>query len=176
VRKARELSATYANALYELALEGWLASLRGVEEALKRDEAVMVSLKDQTLELAQRQDIVRELMPEGTGEEVFNFASLLLSKNHLELLGDVIVQLERLARRGPRARVARVTTAILLTEEEHEEVEKRLTERFGAGLEFEFLVDESILGGAIVRVGDEIMDDSVAGKLAALRESLVAVE
>ncbi len=176
MRRDRELSVTYANAIYELALEGWLASLQAIEDALSRNETVMVSLRDQTVELAERQDTVKELMPEGAGEEVFNFVSLLLSKNQLHLLRDVILQLERLARRGPRPQVARVTTAVSLTEEEREETEKRLTDRFGVGLEFEFVVDESIVGGVIVRVGDEIIDDSVAGKLAALKQSLVAAE
>lgn len=176
MRKRRELSVTYANAIYELALEGWLTSLKGIEDALGRDRALLASLNDQTIELARRQDMARKLMPEGTSDEVFNFISLLLSKNDFDLFGDVIMQLERLARRGPRPQVARVTTAVPLAEEEREEVEQALLARFGIGLEFDFVVDESILGGVIVRVGDQIIDDSVAGKLSALKESLVTAE
>lgn len=175
-RKDRELSATYANAIYETALEGWLASLKAFEEALADDESIAASLRDATLELAQRQDAAREVLPRGASEEVFNFVSLLISKNHLHLLSDVILQLEHLARRGPRLRVARVTTAVPLTEEEREQVENALVARFGDSLEFEFIVDESVLGGVVARVGDEIIDDSVAAKLAALRESVVAAE
>jgi F-type H+-transporting ATPase subunit delta len=176
VRKDRELSATYANAIYELALEGWLTSLKAVKDALNSDETVSASLQDRSVELARRQDTAMGLMPDGTGEEVSNFISLLLSKNHLHLLDGVIMSLEQLARRGARPRVARVTTAVPLVEDEQEEVEKTLMARFGVGLEFDFLVDESILGGAVIRVGDEVIDDSVAGKLSALREGLVAAE
>jgi F-type H+-transporting ATPase subunit delta len=175
-RKDRELSATYANAINETALEDWLTSLKAVDEVLKRDESIAASLKDATLELSQRQDAARKAMPDGAREEVFNFVSLLISKNHLDLLGDVIRQLELLSRQGRRPRVARVTTAVPLAEKERVGVEDTLTARFGSGLEFEFLVDESILGGIIARVGDEIIDDSIAAKLAALRESVVAAE
>lgn len=115
-------------------------------------------------------------MPQGASEEVVNFVSLLISKNHIHLLGDVILQLEHLSRQGPRPRVARVTTAVPLAAKERERVENFLTARFGGGLEFGFLVDESILGGLIARVGDEIIDDSIAAKLAALRQSVVAAE
>lgn len=175
-RKDRELSATYANAICETALEGWLTSLKAVDEGLKRDESIAASLRDATLELSQRQDMARKAMPRGAGEEVFNFVSLLISKNHIHLLGDVITQLERLSRAGRRPRVARVTTAVPLAAKERVRVENALTARFGSELEFEFLVDESILGGLIARVGDEVVDDSIAAKLVALRESVVATE
>jgi len=106
-RKDRELSATYANAINETALEGWLTSLKAVDEGLKRDQSIAASLKDATLELSQRQDVARKAMPDGASEEVFNFVSLLISKNQLDLLGDVITQLELLSRQGRRPRVAR---------------------------------------------------------------------
>ncbi len=176
MRKGRELAVTYANAIYEVILEGCLTSLKAVDDALKHDHPLRASLKDQAVELAQKQDMVRELLPDGAGQEVFNFLSLLLSKNHLDVLGDVILQLERLARGGPGARVARVTSAIALTDEEREQIEEKLAARFGSGLDFEFVVDESILGGLTVRVGDEIIDGSVAGKLGALKESLVSTQ
>jgi F-type H+-transporting ATPase subunit delta len=175
-KKDRELSAAYANAIYETALEGWLTSLKAVDEALSRDEAIEASLRDTTLELSQRQDIARKVIPPGASAEVINFVSLLISKNHLRLLGDVILQIERLFRQGPRPRVARVTTAVPLAAKERERVEDALAARFGGGLEFEFLVDKSILGGVIARVGDEIIDDSIAAKLAALRQSVAAAE
>jgi F-type H+-transporting ATPase subunit delta len=175
-RKGRELSATYANAIYEMALEGWLTSLKAVDRGLSSDETVAASLRDPTLDLSQKQEIARKTIPQGASAEVVNFISLLISKNHLDLLGDVILQLERLSRRGARPRVARVTTAVPLAEKERVRVENALTARFGSGLEFEFLLDESILGGLIARVGDEVVDDSIAAKLVALRESVVATE
>jgi len=175
-RKDRELSATYANAICETALEGWLTSLKAVDRGLSSDETVAASLRDPTLDLSQKQEIARKTIPQGASAEVVNFISLLISKNHLDLLGDVILQLEHLSRRGARPRVARVTTAVPLAEKERVRVENALTARFGSGLEFEFLVDESILGGLIARVGDEVVDDSIAAKLVALRESVVATE
>jgi F-type H+-transporting ATPase subunit delta len=176
VRRSRELANNYANAIYEVVLEDWLSSLKAVGEALNRDATLMTSLRDPNLELARKQNMVRGILPEGTPEEVFNFVSLLLSKNHIDLLGNVVAQLERLARRGARPRVARVTSAVPLTDDEQEQLENQLTVRFGAGLDLQFVVDESILGGLTVRVGDEIIDASVAGKLAALRESLLSAE
>ena len=50
----------------------------------------------------------------------------------------------------------------------------KLAERFGADLEFQFEVDASLIGGVYLRVGDQVIDGSVAGKLAALRDRLAA--
>ncbi|MEW5719710.1 MAG: F0F1 ATP synthase subunit delta, partial [Chloroflexota bacterium] len=51
-------------------------------------------------------------------------------------------------------------------------LEARLRAPFGDDLAFEYSVDAQILGGIIVRVGDKVIDGSVAGKLAELKEKL----
>ncbi len=60
-----------------------------------------------------------------------------------------------------------VTSALPLTDEEKAEIEGMLN----AGT-VEFKVDPDILGGLIIRVGDEIVDDSIAHQMGELRESL----
>jgi F-type H+-transporting ATPase subunit b len=60
-----------------------------------------------------------------------------------------------------------VTSALPLTEAEQKEVQTVLKVT-----EVSFRVDPSILGGLIVRVGDQVVDDSVAGQMGALRDSL----
>ena len=62
---------------------------------------------------------------------------------------------------------AEVTSALPLTESEQATVKSQLS-----GATVAFKVDPSILGGLVVRVGDKIMDGSVAGKLESLRASL----
>lgn len=63
---------------------------------------------------------------------------------------------------------AEVTSALPLTTEEQETVKKSL----GASAKVAFKVDPSILGGLVVRVGDRVVDGSVAGQLQGLRQSL----
>lgn len=66
---------------------------------------------------------------------------------------------------------AEVTTALPLREEEEETVKKEILSRVGAQ-EVSFRVDPSILGGLVIRVGDKVLDNSVAGRLESLRENL----
>ena len=77
-------------------------------------------------------------------------------------------------RRRPERKLAQVVTAVALDDAERRAMEARLTEQFGADLEFEYKVDKSLIGGVYLRVGDRVIDGSIAGKLAALRERLAA--
>jgi F-type H+-transporting ATPase subunit b len=67
---------------------------------------------------------------------------------------------------------AEVTSALPLNEAEQETVRKQLAKPLGAGATTSFRVNPAILGGLIVRVGDKVIDGSVAGKLEGLRQSL----
>jgi F-type H+-transporting ATPase subunit b len=66
---------------------------------------------------------------------------------------------------------AEVTSALPLTESEQETVKRDVLAKVGAQA-VTFRVDPSILGGLVIKVGDKIMDGSVAGKLEGLRQNL----
>ena len=70
-----------------------------------------------------------------------------------------------------RGETAQVTSALPLSDEECEVVQREVLAKAGAK-EVTFRVDPSILGGLVIRVGDKVLDSSVAGKLEGLRQSL----
>jgi len=67
---------------------------------------------------------------------------------------------------------AEVTSALPLTPEEQETVRKDVISKLGESATISFRVDPGILGGLVIRVGDKILDGSVAGKLGSLQQSL----
>jgi F-type H+-transporting ATPase subunit b len=66
---------------------------------------------------------------------------------------------------------AQVTSALPLNDEEQEAVKRDVLAKSGAK-DITFRVDPSILGGLVIRVGDKVLDSSVAGKLEGLRQTL----
>ena len=66
---------------------------------------------------------------------------------------------------------AEVTSALPLNDKEQDTVKKSVLEKVGAKA-VAFRVDPSILGGLVIKVGDKVLDGSVAGKLEGLRQSL----
>lgn len=67
---------------------------------------------------------------------------------------------------------AEVTSALPLTEPEQEAVKRDILSRIGSQATVTFRVDPSILGGLVIRVGDKVLDGSVAGQLENLRQGL----
>ena len=72
---------------------------------------------------------------------------------------------------GFKGESAEVTSALPLSKEEEESVKKGVLAKVGAQA-VTFRVDPSILGGLIIKVGDKVLDGSVAGRLEGLRQSL----
>jgi F-type H+-transporting ATPase subunit b len=70
-----------------------------------------------------------------------------------------------------KGKSAEVTSALPLTEAEQETVKNDVLAKVGAQA-VTFRVDPSILGGLVIKVGDKVMDGSVAGKLEGLRQNL----
>jgi len=70
-----------------------------------------------------------------------------------------------------KGEAAEVTSALPLTEQEQETVKKDVLAKVGAQA-VTFRVDPSILGGLVIKVGDKVLDGSVAGKLEGLRQNL----
>jgi F-type H+-transporting ATPase subunit delta len=162
----------YARAIYDLALDVWTRQLDDVQRALNEDAALRATLEDAQIPVSERLKRMDRLTHGGLDEEVRKFLGTLLEARQLDQLDAILVELDRLAHRRPEMRLAQVSSAVPLTAAEQEELRTRLIHRYGADLEFQFEVDKSLLGGIRLRVGDQIIDGSVAGKLAALRDHL----
>jgi F-type H+-transporting ATPase subunit delta len=164
----------YAAAIYDLAIEAWTRQLGSVQETLERDATLRAAVDDLQKSTQDKLDVLGQAVPDGLGEQVRKFLGTLLEAGQLDLLDSILAEFERLVRRRPERRMARVTSAVPLTSDEQEALRARLVDRFGADLEFQFDVDASLIGGVYLRVGDQVIDGSVAGRLAALRDRLVA--
>jgi len=70
-----------------------------------------------------------------------------------------------------KGETAEITSALPLSKDEEASVKKDVLAKVGAK-EVSFRVDPSILGGLVIKVGDKVMDGSVAGKLEGLRQNL----
>ncbi|HXW01271.1 MAG TPA: ATP synthase F1 subunit delta [Anaerolineae bacterium] len=170
--KAQELSHKYATAIFSLALESWLTSLNVVQSELANHRTLAENLQKADRSFGERQKELDKIIPDNSSQSVRNFLYTMLREGDIGLLGEVIAELGRMIRGGPQVQIARVTTAIPLSDQEKEAFRQKLAAKYGENLELDFNVDPAIVGGAIVQVGDKVMDGSVATRLEAMSNAL----
>ena len=76
--------------------------------------------------------------------------------------------------RGSGPRDAEVTSAVALEQPQQDAIIQQLRAKYGPALDIQFVVDESILGGLIVRVGDRVLDTSVRSRLSQVQQQMLA--
>jgi F-type H+-transporting ATPase subunit delta len=164
----------YAAAIYDLAFEPWVRQLGDVQRAVKGDASLRAALGDAESSTQDKLGLLERAVPGRLHADIRKFLGTLLEAGQLEQLDLILVEFEHLVRRRLELKLAQVTSAVPLTAAEKNALRIKLADRFGADLEFEFDVDASLLGGIYLRVGDQVIDGSVAGKLSALRDRLTA--
>jgi F-type H+-transporting ATPase subunit delta len=170
--RAQELSRKYATAIFGLALDKWLTVLNAVKDKLSDNPKLVESLQDANRSYGDRQRELDGIIPDESDQSIRNFLYTLLKDGHISLLGDILGDLERISRSGPQVQVARVTTALALSDSEQDQFRQKLRTQYGDNLEFVFNVDPAIIGGAIVQIGDKVIDGSVATRLEAMSNAL----
>jgi len=157
------VSSTYARAVLREALGPWVEDLR----------AAARSLRASTGDSARDPARIAQTLPLTLRPEVRRLVQLLAREGDLDRLPDIVQELDALISEGGETNVAQVTSAVELTPEERQALETKLRQRFGQDLLFDYEVDPSLLGGVRVRVGDMVIDGTVAARLGALRERIV---
>lgn len=164
----------YAQALWLAQLERWQIAFDQASSAVG-DKTLSALLSDGSKSSADKAAALEKALPAGFPAEILNLLKVMIDSGDAALVGDVGGRVAQAASGRSELIKAEVTSAIELTDAEKESLRKRLTEEYGAGLTYSFSVDPSLLGGLRVRVGDRLIDNSVATRLATLRESIAAV-
>ena len=165
----------YVRAAFEAATDPWLSALQAVVARLEKSGDVP-TLDNASTPFEKKQALLSTALPANTPDSIRNFVFALASKNHTALLPDIVTALDRLVAQDTDRELATVTTVLALTDAERASLESKLRAQYGANIEVEYQLDPEIIGGVIVRVGDRVLDGSVAGKLAALKNNLENVK
>jgi len=165
----------YAKAVWEVILDRWTSALGEATKAVSGDKKLAAVLADAGKPAADRAAALDKALPKDTPAEVRNLLKLMVENGDLGLVDEVAGRLAQIATGKSVSLKAEVTSAVALSEEEQQQIRQRLIAEHGEGLTFAFDVDPALLGGLRVRVGDRLIDNSVASRLATLRESLSSV-
>jgi len=119
-------------------------------------------------------DAVNAKLGADAPREVKNLVATLGAAGTLNVLESVSKAFERATQRGTQAVDAAVVSAVALSAAEQAAVAADLRGKYGESLQVTFSVDESLIGGLIVRVGDQVLDNSLRTRLSAVQRSMLA--
>jgi F-type H+-transporting ATPase subunit delta len=165
----------YAEAAFDVAhqdgnADQWLADLRRVQQLLDRP-IVRQYFEEPNVSREEKVETLPRLFPD-LPEHVLNLLRILTNKHRMHLIPAVADELERLIRESRGITEATVTVARPVDEQERREIAQRLGTLLGKQVVIHTEVDESIIGGIVIRIGDQLMDASVAGRFERLRQEL----
>ena len=173
---AREPSSRrYAQALFELAsqhdkTEAWLEQLRQADSALS-DPVISAYLQSPRVGLEQKMGVVRLLLEE-LDTLVVNTVGLLISRRAFSVLPSVVAAYSSLLNERLGRLQAIATSAVTLTGEQHARLGDLLRQVLGKEVLLELQEDSGLIGGVVVKMGDQVVDGSVRTRLQQLRRQL----
>jgi F-type H+-transporting ATPase subunit delta len=167
----------YAQAVFELATEQrtqerWLADLRAIEEYFGNRQLAFI-LSEPNVQFGRKEQVVRDLLGGKVQQDALGLALLLVERGLVSLAPRIRFEFERMYDEFLGQAHAEVTTATPLDEQTRELLKRELAEITGKRILLHEHVDPSILGGAVARVGDTLIDGSVRRRLALLRQQII---
>jgi len=170
------LARPYAGAVFDLAkangaLDRWSRTL-GVLAAAAAEPRVKLLLDDPERDEAQKARQLAELCGDEVDDRAKKFLQVLAANRRLGLLEDVREQFEELRARELATLDVEVQSAFPLSEEQSRKLAAALERRFEKSVKLTNSVDAALIGGAVIRAGDTVIDGSLRGRLERLGETL----
>lgn len=163
----------YAKAVLSLATDKNVAEpvntdMKGIAKAIADNSELHAVLQSPVVRSSDKKNVLLSVF-KNANALTSDLINTLIENKRIALLGDVATKYNHLYEAMKETQVARVTTATPLTKELETKVLAKVKELTGKTTELENKVDESILGGFILRVGDLQYDASIANKLNKLK-------
>lgn len=177
----------YARAAFEAARENralakWSESLAAAKDALADGQAVRF-LSHPALNDEQKLGFLADLMKKAAGKtsvlagsdkKGLNFLKLLIEYDRVGVLPEISDQFEALRAEVENTVDVTVTSAVALTAAQKKAVNDALKKKLGRTVNLQTEVDESLIGGAVIRAGDIVIDGSLRSSLVGLANALIS--
>jgi len=167
----------YAEALFRVAQSGNLVAWSGLVTEMAQIAAnpdFQALASNPKVSEQQVSDTLLALLKSPVGAEAKNFIAMLVENGRLALLPEIAAQFHALKNAQEGAADARITSAFALSDAQVADLMAALEKKFGRKLNPSVTVDESLIGGVRVVVGDEVLDTSVRAKLQQMHVALAA--
>lgn len=166
----------YAQAVFKLAqqqqaMPAW-SDMLGLAAHVAADPEMRKLLDNPRVTPAQLAELFVDVCGDRLNDAGRNLVRLLAERRRLVVLPEIFGLFEQLKNDAEGAIKAQLITAFPATDAQKQTIAAALKQRFGRDVQLEYITDPALVGGAVVRAGDLVIDGSVRGKLARLGTAL----
>ncbi|MGL5312113.1 MAG: F0F1 ATP synthase subunit delta [Peptostreptococcaceae bacterium] len=170
----------YAEALFQVGEETnsttkLYEELNAVVDILKSNKDFFNVLKSPLVGKGEKRDLVEKVLGAELSSNLKNFLKIMIDKDRMTAIEAVLKSFKTLLNEKNNIIEGIAITAIAMSQDELKELEAKLSSKYNKNVTLENKVDESVLGGVLVRLGNEEIDGTVKTRLAKMKESLSQV-
>ena len=170
------LARPYAKAAFEYAvdakdLQGWSDSLKTVAAVCQNDKVVSM-LNSPSITLVQQAKRTIEICGNEVNLKTQGFISVLAENKRLKLLPQISKPVETLKANREKTIEVSVVSAVELNDMQKNTLASALSAKLEREVNMQVSVDTTLIGGAIIRAGDTVIDGSICGRLTTLAQAL----
>lgn len=175
------IASRYATAIFDLSreqegLDTLSSDIDALNDALAESDAFRSLISSPVYSRDEQGRAVAAVAEKmGLSGTMRNALALMASKRRLFVLPHLVRELARLIAEERGEVTAEVTAAQALSAEQESKLAETLKARVGSDVKIKMAVDESLIGGLVVKVGSRMIDTSIRSKLAALQNTMKEV-
>ena len=179
-KSENQLIATrYAKSLFELNEQNKLdnsvvwQNLENIKIILESSKELYEALVNPIISAGDKEAVINSIFEKDTGETMRNFLKLLVRKNRFNLIFDVVKIYNSLLDKLNNISKVEVVSAIELNDEYKNQIKEKLAQVLNKEIIVSYDVNNSILAGLVYKMGDDVFDTSLAGKIDRFKNAII---
>lgn len=171
----------YAIALFEIAKEQdkvkeFSDQVKVVIEAIEEDKQFMELLSHPKVTHDKKLELIDQVFKGKIVEELTGLFTIMVNKGRQNILLDVLAEFLEMVNEDLGIIRATITSAVELNQKQLEQIKEKIQTTTQKVVTLHTEVDASLIGGMIIRVGDNIVDASISGRIQELQEGLINLQ
>ena len=179
---AKLISKTYGDALLEIAVEEskldvFAEEITAITSILNENPEFEKLMNNPRIPVSDKEGIVKEVFKGRISEELVGFFTMIVNKGRYAQIDEILQYFLGEVKKLKGIGVAYVTTPIELSEAQKQSVVKRLLETTNfKSMEMHYIIDESLIGGMQIRIGDRVVDSSIHTKIMKMQQDMMKIQ
>lgn len=179
---AKLISQTYGEALVELAVEenktdDFIAEITMLLGLLEENKGFGELMNHPKIVKEEKKKVLETVFKDRVSDELYGFLHLIVEKDRYSEIDGILNYFLDKIKELKGIGVVHVKTAMPLGQEQKSKIEQKLLDTTGfKEVEMHYEVDESLIGGMKIRIGDRVVDGSIQTKLSELTKQLMKIQ